>query len=45
MVSTCFTWNRSGTTWLLVGSTTASEQTADADLLMRWRRPSIVEAA
>ena len=45
VASTCFTWNISGTTWLLIGPTTASEQTVDAELLMRWRRLSIVEAA
>ncbi len=45
VVSTCFTWNISCTTWLLIGPTTASEQTVDAELLMRWRRLSIVEAA
>ncbi|MBE9937600.1 hypothetical protein [Cellulosimicrobium cellulans] len=45
MASTCFTWSISGTTWLLIGPTTASEQTVDAELLMRWRRLFIVEAA
>ncbi|MGA4778299.1 hypothetical protein [Cellulosimicrobium cellulans] len=44
MVATCFTWNMGGTTWPLNGSATASKQTVDAKLLMRWQRPSSVEA-
>ena len=37
VVATCFTWNMSGRTWLLISFTTASKLTVDAELLIRCR--------